>query len=328
MTVLHTTDADAVPTLLATRYGPLRACAAAEPVSLHHRRVDAGLLALESVELAAPLVLESGPLDAVVVIEPVTAELVTSARGLPRRHGPGEIAVAADPGHPLVVRWGPGATRTCVIGAGALARVADPQAPPPRFLALDPRSPAAAARWRAVRAHVAQVLDDPWAARQPLLVGRSARLLAAVTLAAFPTTTSPDTAGPSSADRRDASAAAVRRAVAFLEAHVADDVSVGDIAAAARVSVRALQLAFRRHLDTSPTAYLRRLRLDHAHRELRAADPDETRVSEVAARWGFGDHSRFTARYHRRYGAPPSTTLRDRAPLDHRGGGPDGRTDR
>ncbi|MEU7612530.1 hypothetical protein [Micromonospora sp. NPDC049204] len=36
---------------------------------------------------------------------------------------------------------------------------------------------------------------------------------------------------------------------------------------------RALQLAFRRHHDTTPMRYVREVRLERAHRALRAADP-------------------------------------------------------
>ncbi|MFD6161956.1 hypothetical protein ACFWF7_14540 [Nocardia sp. NPDC060256] len=39
------------------------------------------------------------------------------------------------------------------------------------------------------------------------------------------------------------------------------------------VTVRALQLAFRKHLDATPLAMLRRLRLAAAHEQLRAAVP-------------------------------------------------------
>ena len=83
-----------------------------------------------------------------------------------------------------------------------------------------------------------------------------------------------------------------------------------DIAEAAHVSVRAVQLAFRRHLGTTPMAYLRRVRLDHTHRALVAADARHTTVAAVAAQWGFTNHSRFTAVYRATYGVLPSTTLR------------------
>jgi AraC-like DNA-binding protein len=57
-------------------------------------------------------------------------------------------------------------------------------------------------------------------------------------------------------------------------------------------------------------AYVRQVRLARAHAELRAADPDQTTVAEVARRWGFPRAGRFAARYRARYGVPPSRTLR------------------
>jgi transcriptional regulator GlxA family with amidase domain len=141
----------------------------------------------------------------------------------------------------------------------------------------------------------------------PLLVGSAAQMLAAATLATFPNTALAD---PTIEDRHDASSVTLRRAVAYIEEHVADDVSLADIAEAAHVSVRAVQLAFRRKLDTTPMAHLRRARLDHAHRALVAADPRHTTVAAVAARWGFPNHSRFTATYRVTYGVLPSVTLR------------------
>ncbi|MET8121957.1 helix-turn-helix transcriptional regulator [Micromonospora sp. NPDC005189] len=78
---------------------------------------------------------------------------------------------------------------------------------------------------------------------------------------------------------------------------------------AAGVSLRAVQLAFRRHLGTTPMAYLRRIRLVRAHHDLVRADPGQETVSGIASRWGFASHSRFTARYHASYGVPPRETL-------------------
>jgi transcriptional regulator GlxA family with amidase domain len=101
----------------------------------------------------------------------------------------------------------------------------------------------------------------------------------------------------------------VRRAISFIEAHPDQDISVADIAAAACVTTRAVQLAFRRHLNTTPTGYLRRIRLDYAHRELLAADPERDTVTAVAYRWGFPSASRFAVHYRAAYGVLPSHTL-------------------
>ena len=73
---------------------------------------------------------------------------------------------------------------------------------------------------------------------------------------------------------------------------------------------RAVQLAFRRHLDTTPLAYLRRVRLHHAHQGLAQASPrNGTTVTAIAYRWGFTSPSRFAAAYRAVYGVSPSDTL-------------------
>ncbi|MFK0247188.1 helix-turn-helix domain-containing protein [Amycolatopsis azurea] len=76
------------------------------------------------------------------------------------------------------------------------------------------------------------------------------------------------------------------------------------------MSVRAVQLAFRLHLGLTPMAYVRWVRLDHARAELKAASPDDTTVTRVAARWGYARPSAFAAHYRDVYGELPSYTLR------------------
>jgi transcriptional regulator GlxA family with amidase domain len=65
-------------------------------------------------------------------------------------------------------------------------------------------------------------------------------------------------------------------------------------------------------MDTTPMAYLRRARLDHAHRDLLQASPgDGTTVTTVSYRWGFSSPSRFAQHYRAAYGIAPFETLRD-----------------
>ncbi|WP_433652462.1 helix-turn-helix transcriptional regulator [Micromonospora zamorensis] len=86
---------------------------------------------------------------------------------------------------------------------------------------------------------------------------------------------------------------------------------MAEIAAAAGVHPRALQFAFRRHLDTAPTNYVRKVRLDRAHRDLQNADPSTgVTVTMIANRWGFTHLGRFSADYRSAYGISPSRTLR------------------
>jgi AraC-like DNA-binding protein len=175
-----------------------------------------------------------------------------------------------------------------------------------RFLSRRP-DPTGARRWRDAAKLLDEILGDPEISGQPLVVGPATRLVATVALAAFPNNAFP---APSRAHGRDARPETLRRAIAFIEENPARDISVDDVARAANVTTRAVQLAFRRHLDTTPTAYLRQVRLAEAHRRLRDASAgDGTTVSRVAAEWGFAKASRFAAHYRAAYGRPPSETL-------------------
>lgn len=87
--------------------------------------------------------------------------------------------------------------------------------------------------------------------------------------------------------------------------------SVTDIAVGVGVSVRSLELGFRKEFNCTPHEYIQKFRLQRAHDDLRAARPgDGTTVTDVAIRWGFNHTGRFAAVYRRTYGTAPSETLR------------------
>ncbi|WP_345800114.1 helix-turn-helix transcriptional regulator [Microbacterium sp. AZCO] len=103
---------------------------------------------------------------------------------------------------------------------------------------------------------------------------------------------------------------AIRRATAYIEENLAAPISVTQIADAARISVRTLEYAFRRHFSTTPGAYLRVARLRQVNAELRDADPATTTVADVVRRWGITLQGRFAAEYRAEFGENPSETLR------------------
>ena len=103
---------------------------------------------------------------------------------------------------------------------------------------------------------------------------------------------------------------AIRAAIAAMEERPTEIVTVGDIAATAGLSVRALDEGFRRHVGISPMRYLRLVRLDRAHDELLQSDPDQTTATFVAQNCGFDHYGRFAAEYRQRFGCSPSETLR------------------
>jgi AraC-like DNA-binding protein len=107
----------------------------------------------------------------------------------------------------------------------------------------------------------------------------------------------------------------VRRAEEFMRQHCDRPLNVTEIAAAAGVSVRALQDGFRQFRDMTPLEALRNLRLEGAHAALRAPQPGDS-VTTIALRWGFTHLSRFAITYAERYRELPSDTLRRRGGLD------------
>lgn len=177
---------------------------------------------------------------------------------------------------------------------------------PFRFTAYQPSTPHDTMLWLSTYCLVREILTTA-PAGQPLVTGAAGRMLAAAALAAFPNNARSE---PAAGDSRDATPAGLRRALDFIDGNAHRDIAPADIAAAAHVSPRALQLAFQRHLGRTPTAYLRGVRLERAHRQLLAADPGRETVTAIAYRWGFPSSSRFAGYYRQAYGTLPSETLR------------------
>lgn len=173
-----------------------------------------------------------------------------------------------------------------------------------------PVSPAMARYWTATVGHLGRdLLPHEELMRSPLVRAEAVRCLMTTLLQAFPNSfLERSRAGDGGAS---AGPSGVRRAVAFIDAHLDEDIGLAEIAAAGRMSPRGLQTAFRRELGTTPTGRLRDARLDAAHRALLAADPGTgATVETVMARWGFVHRGRFAAAYRERHGQNPGTTLR------------------
>jgi len=224
------------------------------------------------------------------------------------RAGLGDMFLVAQPDQPYTVRWDDVGLQLIQVSPGVLAEVAGvSEAGRLRFTSLVPESPASARQLAATVDFIASgLLASPEAVASPLLIGGATRLLAGAMLTAFRY----ETGIPAERLPGPGSTATLRRAMAFIEEFAGHDIGAADIAAGAHVTLRAVQHAFQRHLGTTPTAYLRQVRLDRARQELRAASPAHATVTEIASRWGFPSPSRFTAHYRAAYGELPRDTLR------------------
>jgi AraC-like DNA-binding protein len=276
-------------------------------------RLDADLFQISEMEIAAMAAFNYEPDEELLVCRVTRGELRVVQHGVDESMVRGELALIGRPGVETHTELADFRQDMVALQAPALREAAglDQEGEElPTFHSIRPVSAARATSWQRVVDYVGAMLrGDPAIAEAPLVVASANRLLAGVLLATFPNDA---VEAPQRRDEHDSrQVTALRRAVAFIEAGAEDDISIGDIAAAAGISRRAVQSAFRRHLDTTPTAYLRKVRLDGAHRELLGAVPGEgLTVTEVAYRWGFSSPSRFAERYRAAYGASPSETLR------------------
>lgn len=105
--------------------------------------------------------------------------------------------------------------------------------------------------------------------------------------------------------------AVVHDAMNYIDDHLAERITMDDLAKAVHMSVRSIQQGFREELNMTPMTYVRERRLERAHEELMDAIPsDGITVTAVAERWGFNHLGSFAVEYRKRWGEAPSDTLR------------------
>jgi AraC-like DNA-binding protein len=228
--------------------------------------------------------------------------------------GPGDSCIIATPGQAYSTEWSLARLQLARVERFAIESVADDlgleRDGDIEFTDLAPVPAADAAHWgRTLDFLVNEVLPDNDAMASPLLRASALRQLISALLATFGNTaiggrcTKP-------APVTDSSPRILRRAMEYIDGNAHLDIDLRDIAAAANVTPRSIQLAFRTHLDRTPLQHLRRVRLAHAHHDLVQADPGTgATVTAIAARWGFLKPSTFALYYRDCYGVTPSATL-------------------
>ncbi|MET9273466.1 helix-turn-helix domain-containing protein [Kribbella sp. NPDC003557] len=275
-------------------------------------RAAAESITVDRIEIGFEMSYDADPLGKICLCEVYSGSIVDHATdGWEDGFRPGDLVSFAPPDQPYAGKIARSSYSITMFDPALLTRVAGvgrKNNAPVRLLGHRPRSRQAARQLSQTIAYLAETLPNPAVQTSPLVLASVSQLLASSVLATFANSAdaTPEQVG---ADSRDARPATVRRALTFMESNLDQALAIADIAAAAGVTVRALQTAFQRHLGTTPLAYLRRLRLEEVRAELLAADPSEQTVAAAAARWGFHHHGRMTAAYRELYGELPSTTL-------------------
>lgn len=302
----HTDDPRAATRFFAGAYAPgWRLGGLAGGASLTHRRFETDAVTIDELLIEGRVGFEIRPADTAVVIQPRAGSLSVA-------NGPGsrvDTALLVTDDLPCVLQADTARLHVVSMDVRELSSVAGgldgPLPQRVQFPDCRPRSSSVARAWNQALDYAIGAYGSQDTARQPLIVAATAQLLGAALLECFPSNVTADQAllGSSSVP------ATFKSAVSFIHAHTADGIGVNDVAAAVRLTPRAVQYLFRQHLDTTPTEYLRRARLHRAHQDLIASDRSTTTVAEIAQRWGFTHTGRFAAIYRDTYGRSPHIAL-------------------
>lgn len=302
----RTTDVTVARRFFAGAYQPgWRICGSGNNIAVSHRRSDAGSMTVDEVTIQGRVTMEIPAGDTVVVIQPRAGSL--GVAGGPVLTADFPILVAHR--MPCVLHCNGARFDVITIEAHVLHKVAAdwkaPLAQQARFVNWRPRSGAAVRAWRRSLDYVVATLASTDTARQPLITVGMANLLAGALLECYPSNlTEQDPQGDLALPET------LREAVSFIHRNAAEDIGVNEVANAVHLTPRAVQYLFRRQLDTTPTEYMRRVRLSRAHQDLIAATTGTCTVTEIAQRWRFAHTGRFAVLYRQSYGQSPHTTLR------------------
>ncbi|MBZ8119521.1 GlxA family transcriptional regulator [Roseovarius sp. LXJ103] len=108
----------------------------------------------------------------------------------------------------------------------------------------------------------------------------------------------------------------VRRAIALMEQHLEEPLSIADICARSGVSHRQMNRLFATHVKKTPALYYRDIRLDRARG---LVTQTQMPMSQIALASGFASQVHFSRAYRARFGMPPRRDrVEGRVPFEFR----------
>ncbi len=283
-------------------------------LDLRHNRVRLSQLGINVLTYGAPVEIDPGERgDFYMLLLPLQGHATTECGGRRVTLDAGTMGVL----HPRQVtrmQWSgdcemimlevPRLMLEDVIGAGAPGADSGPT------LALPRASQSVAAWWQSVldMTHSLHHYGEQWLAQPRMQLAIEEFLVAGLRTLFTDQCTMPAGGAVLSAN----SQRALQKAVDYIHAHASDRMTVVDIASAACVSARTLEVAFRRRYDQSPLGYVRGVQLDRVHEALRTARLAKrpVQVTDVAMANGFTHMGRFAGYYKKRFGNSPTQTLR------------------
>ncbi|MBR9884441.1 MAG: AraC family transcriptional regulator [Oceanospirillales bacterium] len=99
--------------------------------------------------------------------------------------------------------------------------------------------------------------------------------------------------------------------IAFIDAHIKEEIDVEELALTGNVSVRTVYNQFSKYFGLTPRLYMKNAKLKSLRQEL-VSNPRIRNVTEVALDYGFTHLGRFSSDYRKMFGELPSETLKRR----------------
>lgn len=309
----HTTDVDTAEDAAARLFSPHRLSAAdLSAFDAHARAVRLARVSLYYVKYGSSVLLDAPPFaDYVAVTLPLTGWMYIEHRGEKFVAAAGQGAAVLSAYDPVHMRWSSDFSMLCLrVELSALTE---------SLGQLNPGSEAGRLTFapQVLARHAADALYGVARMAQAVFEGaglidripqtltrRVEDQVVTTLLIAQPHSHSASIFRPAGAAGQ-----LVRGAVELIESDSAPLLSVREVARHLGVSVRTLELSFRRDLDRSPRDFMQDFRVARAHDDLTRGGRQVT-VTQIAAKWGFAHTGRFAAYYRTRYGCWPSQTLR------------------
>lgn len=226
------------------------------------------------------------------------------------RVGP-DAAIVISPSDQLTVTVGPKSKLLIVkmdrvaLERAAIRAFSRPLEGPLIFnMRMDQSGEKALTFWRLAELLVRELANPRAGIREPALASQMELLMLQTLLAAQPIC-----ADASEMGKPRLAPGYVKIAEAYMAAHADEMMDIPSLSKAAGVSRRTLNYGFQKYRGTSPTQYLKNIRLERARQDLLSAHSG-TSVTDVAMHWGFTQLGRFAGEYKKRFGESPSDTLR------------------
>ena len=105
----------------------------------------------------------------------------------------------------------------------------------------------------------------------------------------------------------DFSINSLKKAICFIHDHLGEKITYSDLCNSAGIGERSLRNAFQKHFDSTVVDYIRKIRLNHIHTDLKQIN-DPIKVSDIAHKHGLLHMGHFSRDYKSLFGESPKAT--------------------